>query len=82
MNQRDLSEKLDELAQKLERLEDHIRYDLAEDIGSVETIAQELRKLSKENYVPGNSLSWDAVKPNKPTKKTGFVSKGGKRMPF
>lgn len=80
MNQRDLSEKLEDLAILLEG----IPYKTIEgDQTIIATVVQELHKLSTENYAPGNSLSWDAVKP-KPTvkKKGGFVSKSGKRMPF
>lgn len=80
MNQRDLSEKLEILASQLDDLsfdgdQDYLKHD-------VWRIAAELRKLSNENYAPGNSLSWDAVKP-KPVKKSGgFISKAGKRLPF
>lgn len=81
MNERELSVKLEELANELDELsfdgdQDFIKHD-------VWRIAAELRKLSNANYAPGNSLSWDAVKP-KPVvkKKGGFVSKAGKRLPF
>lgn len=79
MNQRNLSEKLEELANKLEEwfADDEVSESV---IGEV---MKELRKLSKENYAPGNSLSWDAVKPKTAKKpQGGFISKSGKRMPF
>lgn len=74
MNERKLSEKLEELADRIhEYSEGHV-----EELLEIES---ELRKLSNENYAPGNSLSWDAVKP-KPKKQGGFISKSGKRTPF
>lgn len=78
MNSRELSEKLDELATRIEDKAKEIDY--SEDL---KDIAAELRILSNQNYAPGNSLSWDAVKP-KPVVKTqgGFISKTGKKMPF
>ncbi len=70
MNQRDLSEKLDELARRLED-----EFDCYE-------IAAELRKLSNENYAPGNSTTWEAIKPKPVKKQGGFISKTGKNLPF
>lgn len=80
MNERNLSEKLEILAAQLDDLNfdgdlDYLKHD-------VWRIAAELRKLSNETYAPGNSLSWDAVKPKPAKKKSGFVSKSGKRLPF
>lgn len=69
MNERELSVKLEELAQRLE--DGHDRQE----------IIVELRKLSNENYAPGNSLSWDAVKPKKVKPQGGFIQRG-KRTPF
>lgn len=73
MNQRDLSEKLEKLADLLE-IDNHP--------SSIEKVIKELRKLSNENYAPGNSLSWDAVKPKQVKKQGGFISKTGKNLPF
>lgn len=70
MNSRELSERLDQLATRLE--------------GNPESyleIVEELKKLSNQEYAPGNSLSWDAVKPKAVVKSQGgFIS--GKRLPF
>lgn len=74
MNQRDLSEKLEELALLLEA--DHGIE------GTIKTVVTELRKLSNENYAPGNGLSWGDVKPKPVKKQGGFTSKSGKTMPF
>lgn len=68
MNQRELSEKLEALATRLESEPDDFM-----------AIADELRKLSNENYAPGNGLSWGQVAP-KSDKKS--FSQGGKRSPF
>lgn len=76
MNQRELSEKLEFLAARLSG---------AGDVGYrkiMDEVAEELRKLSNENYAPGNSLSWDAVKPKPVKKQGGFISNSGKRLPF
>lgn len=79
MNQRDLSQKLEDLATLLEG----IPYQTIEgDQTVITTVAQELRKLSNENYAPGNSLSWDAVKPKPVKKQGGFISKQGRNLPF
>lgn len=72
MNQRDLSEKLDELATRL--------VDANEDRLAILRIAEELRKLSNENYAPGNGTTWDAITP-KNTKKI-FKDKLGRTQPF
>jgi hypothetical protein len=76
-----LSEKLEELADKLDNLHyDEDQDDLKHDIWS---IATELRKLSNENYAPGNSLSWDAIKPKPVSKRQGgFISRTGRKLPF
>jgi len=73
MNQRELSQKLEELASLLE-VDSHP--------STIEKIVGELRKLSNENYAPGNSLSWDAVKPKQVKKQGGFISRTGKNLPF
>lgn len=73
MNQRDLSEKLDALAAKLEAE----RYQRSD---TVQEVIDELRKLSTENYAPGNSVSWADLKPKSVNKK--FTDKTGKRLPF
>jgi hypothetical protein len=73
MNQRDLSEKLDELAMTLRTCcgNDEI----------IQDVADELRKLSKENYAPGNSVSWSDLKPKTVNKK--FTDpKTGRKLPF
>lgn len=66
MNQRDLSEQLEELARRLE--DGHDRNE----------IAKELRKLSVEKYAPGNSVSWKDLKSPKSTK----IDKLGRKLPF
>lgn len=70
MNQRELSEKLEALAVQLENLDN---------VYQAQEVADELRKLSNENYAPGNGLSWGAVAP-KSTKKGFYQS--GKKSPF
>ena len=77
MNQRDLSLKLEELAIKLEEWgnDDEISE------GVVFWVAEELRKLSKENYAPGNGQSWSDIAP-KSTKKVYTDKKTGKKSPF
>lgn len=79
MNEREFSQKLEDLANKLDEISDS---DEANWFREVRTVAQELRKLSNEKYAPGNSLSWDAVKPKKAKPQGGFISKTGKRLPF
>lgn len=76
MNQRDLSQKLEELATQLEA------WGNDDDIsdGVVFKVAEELRKLSNENYAPGNGMAWSDIKP-KAAKKT-FTDKSGKKLPF
>lgn len=69
MNQRELSQKLEELARRLE--------EISNDYGVLE-VANELIHLSNQNYVPGSGVTWDAVKP----KKQGGYTQGGKRTPF
>lgn len=76
MNQRELSEKLEELAKMLYSVGD-IGYRQVMD-----EVAEELRKLSNENYVPGNSTTWEAIKPKPVKPQGGFISKSGKRLPF
>lgn len=71
MNQRELSERLEELANRIEELSGS--YELSD-------IAAELRKLSSENYVPGNSLSWKDVKPK--TNSSYTDKKTGRNLPF
>lgn len=72
MNERELSEKLDDIASRLERCDNvYQAYDIAE----------EIRKLSNEKYAPGSSLSWDAVKPKTAKPQGGFIQRG-KRTPF
>lgn len=78
MNQRDLSEKLDELAG---RLDEAVECDDPNWFRQVREVAAELRKLSNENYAPGNSMTWDEVKPKKAKPQGGFIQ-GGKRTPF
>lgn len=74
MNSRELSEKLEELATRL--------VDSNDDRLIILQIVEELRALSNQTYAPGNSTTWDAIKP-KPTKPTGgFVSKSGQNLPF
>lgn len=75
-NERELSEKLESLAYKLEEISDN---DLPNWFTEIREVAKELRKLSTENYAPGNSLSWGDVKPSS-TKKT--YNQGGRKMPF
>lgn len=70
MNSRELSERLEQLADKLE--------DVAGDWDKTMLVAEEVRALSQETYAPGNSLSWQAVAP--PKKKTH--TQKGKRTPF
>lgn len=77
-NERELSEKLESLAYKLDEIADS---DLPNWFTEIREIASELRKLSKENYAPGNGLSWGDVKPNS-TKKTYTDKKTGKKLPF
>lgn len=76
MNQRDLSEKLETLAKILEE-----NCNGSDDF-AIRSVAEELRKLSNENYAPGNSLSWDAVKPKAVKKQGGFISRQGRNLPF
>ncbi len=76
MNQRALSEKLEELAIILESLGD---VDGITD--TCYNVAQELRKLSNENYAPGNGVSWADIKP-KTVNKTFTDKKSGKKLPF
>lgn len=76
MNQRELSEKLDALATELEAWGNND--DISD--GVVFKVAEELRKLSNENYAPGNGMAWSDIKP-KPVNKT-FVDKSGKKLPF
>ena len=78
MNQRELSERLEELANQLETWMNND--EASERI--VYEVMQELRKLSTENYAPGSSLSWDTVKPKPVKKPGGFISKSGKKLPF
>lgn len=80
MNERNLSEKLEELANELDNL--NFNGDQEDLINSIWRIEAELRKLSNENYAPGNSLSWDAVKPKPIKSHGGYVSKTGKKLPF
>ena len=68
MNERNLSEKLEELARRLE--DGHDRHE----------IAQELRKLSTEKYAPGNSASWKDIAPQK--NKSYTDKKTGRKLPF
>jgi hypothetical protein len=75
MNQRDLSEKLEELANILENESDEVTQIIL-------YVATELRKLSNENYAPGNSLGWEAIQPKPAKKQGGFISKSGKKSPF
>lgn len=74
MNQRTLSERLEELATRLQTM---IASDDEEH--TIQTVIDELRKLSTENYVPGNSLSWKEIKPK--ANKT-FTDKSGRNLPF
>lgn len=67
MNERELSQRLDELATMLEEGYDR------------DDIIAKLRKLSNESYAPGNSTTWEAIKPKK---QGGFISKTGKNLPF
>lgn len=77
MNERDLSQKLEELAKLLLSVGD-VDYRKI-----MEQVAEELLKLSNENYAPGNSLSWNEIKPKPITKpKGGFISNTGKKLPF
>ena len=69
MNSRELSEKLDALATRLESEPDDFM-----------AIAAELRQLSNEKYAPGNSVTWAEIKP-KSTNKT-YTDKSGKKSPF
>lgn len=68
MNMRDLSEKLEELAVRLDNGHDR------------DEIAKELRALSNQTYAPGNGQSWADIAP-KSTKKT-FTDKQGRVTPF
>lgn len=77
MNQRELSEKLDALATKLENwfADDEVPE------GIIYEVMQELRTLSNQEYAPGNNTTWEAIKPKPAAKKTSF-HQTGKRMPF
>lgn len=75
MNHRNLSEQLDDLATRLEKA-----FDL-DDPNVILEIAKELRRLSNEKYAPGNSATWEEIKP-KNTKKTFISKKTGKKLPF
>lgn len=79
MNERELSVKLEELAVRLDEISDS---DDADWFRTVRQVATELRKLSNENYAPGNSLTWDAVKPKKAKPQGGYISKSGRQLPF
>lgn len=78
MNSRELSEKLDELATKLEEWfnDDEIPE------GVVREVMRELRKLSTQNYTPGNGTTWEALKTKVTKPPGGHVSKTGKKLPF
>lgn len=79
MNERTLSEKLDDLATRLESVVQYFSgYD--DNHEEIENIAQELRKLSKETFAPGNSVSWSDIKPQ--TNKKVYTDKSGKKLPF
>lgn len=79
MNERFLSEKLDELASRLEVVAMYFPgYD--DNHEEVQNIAKELHKLSKETYAPGNSVSWTDVKPK--TMKKTYTDKTGRKLPF
>lgn len=73
MNQRELSEKLEKLADKME--------EVAGDWDKTMDLAEEVRKLSNENYAPGNSTTWEAIKPKTVKKQGGFIQ-SGKKTPF
>lgn len=72
MNDRDLSERLDSLATQL--------VDAKEDRLIILQIAEELRQLSNQKYAPGNSSTWEDLKP-KTTKKI-YTDKFGRKLPF
>jgi hypothetical protein len=77
VNDRDLSEKLEELARRLETVVDGSLFNLETEVAA---ITQELRELSKQKYAPGNSVSWSDVKP-KSTKKI-YTDGKGRKSPF
>lgn len=76
MTNRELSERLEALAIKLEEIVD------SDSPQAVWEVAQELRKLSTEKYTPG-STSWADLQQQlkKPTKKT-YTDKQGRSLPF
>lgn len=78
MNERTLSEKLDALATRLEYIAQFFP-GYNDNHEEVENIIAELRQLSKENYAPGNSLSWKDVK-SKSSK--SYTDKSGRKLPF
>lgn len=80
MNQRELSSKLEELASALDGA---VESDSSDWFRTVREVSVELRKLSNENYAPGNSTTWEAIKPKPTIKKSGgFISNTGKKFPF
>lgn len=75
--ERDLSERLDELATLLESIVD------SDSPQTVWEVAQELRKLSNEKYTPG-SVSWADVKKqvNLTSTKKVYRDASNREMPF
>lgn len=71
MNERTLSEKLEDIANKLK---------MCDNVYQAYDIADEILALSVETYAPGNSLSWRDVKP--PKKNATRTDKNGRIQPF
>lgn len=75
-NERDLSEKLADIADRLEK----VNLSLEGNEVAIASIAAEIRTLSNEKYAPGNSQTWKDIKP-KSSKKT-YTDKSGRITPF
>lgn len=71
MNERSLSEKLEDIANRLKN---------CDNVYQAYEIADEIAALSLETYAPGNSLSWRDVKP--PKKNATRTDKFGRVQPF
>lgn len=68
MTERELSQKLEELAGKIEEVADS---DDPNWFRELREIAKELRRLSNQKYVPG-SVSWDDIKTTAKSTKNRF----------
>lgn len=79
MTERELSEKLDTLATRLEEL----RYNFSGDLekkAELQAIVVELRTLSNQKYTPGNT-SWSDLKQAAKPKKN-YTDNRGRDLPF